>query len=153
MKMIRYLKILLMGSLFLVSCGPELFIVFLPAISATWCVEGEPCHKFEFRPDTTTNNAFSEGVVSGREFYINPSDGKNYKDPGYEAEGDNLIIGTFDNLNIAFTIHKRENGIEERPFVGAMEINDDQVTRMVLESLVDGGQLVLTREGGACDCQ
>jgi hypothetical protein len=140
----------------LLGCGVELIILFIPAISATWCEEGNPCHKFDIWPDTASNRFDHQGVISGREFFINPADGLHYKDPYYNDEGENTLIGTFENLNVQFVIHKRTVLIEENEVAGAMEIREDGeqsvVERMVLQSIKNGSPLILTRQEGMCDC-
>lgn len=147
----------LLGLLSLTACGVELIILFLPAISATWCEEDNPCHKFQIWPDTTTNRSDYQGVLSGREFFINPANGKNYKDPYFNEEGENTLIGTFNNLNVHLIIHKRTVLIEENELVGALGIRHDVdppvVDRMELESVVTGNTLVLIRREEDCGCQ
>lgn len=147
----------LFGLLSLTACGAEIIILFIPAISATWCEEGNPCHKFQIWPDTTTNRSDYQGVLSGREFFINPANGKSYKDPYFNEEGQNTLIGTFNNLNVHLIIHKRSVLIEENELVGAMGLRHDidppEVARMELESVDNGQALVLIRWDENCNCQ
>jgi hypothetical protein len=148
----------LLSLLSLAACGVEVIILFLPAISATWCDESNPCHKFQIWPDTTTNLYDYQGVLSGREFFIDPADAdrKHYKDPDFDEEGENTLIGSFNNLNIHLIIHKRRVFIEENELVGAIGISPDDppvVDRMELESVNNGKTLVLIRQEGGCDCQ
>lgn len=145
-----------LGLLFLAACGLEVVALFLPAISATWCEESNPCHKFEIWPDTTTNATDSQGVLSGNEFFINSADGKSYKDPYFQEEGKNTLIGTFNNLNVHLIIHKRTVLIEENELVGAIGIrygDPPVVDRMELESVDNGETLVLIRSDDGCICQ
>jgi hypothetical protein len=143
--------------LLLTACGVETIILFLPAISATWCEEDNPCHKFQIWPDTTTNRYDSQGVLSGLEFFINPINGQSYKDPYFNVEGQNTLIGTFNNLNVHLIIHKRTVLIEENELVGALGIQHDDdppvVDRMELESVSNGKPLVLIRQDEGCNCQ
>lgn len=149
-------KFTLVALLLLTSCGVETIILFLPAISATWCEEENPCHKFQIWPDTTTNQSDYQGVLSGLEFFIDPLDGKSYKDPYFNVEGQNTLIGTFNNLNVHLIIHKRTVLIEENELVGALGIRHDDppiVDRMELESVSNGKSLVLIRQDEGCNCQ
>lgn len=143
------------GLLSLAACGVEVIILFLPAISAVWCEESNPCHKFQIWPDTTTNRSDSQGVLSGNEFFVGP-DGKSYKDPDFLEEGKNTLIGTFNNLNVHLIIHKRTVLIEENELVGALGIRHDVdppvVDRMELESVDNGQSLILIRRDENCDC-
>ena len=147
----------LLGLLLLVACGVETIILFIPAISATWCEESNPCHKFQIWPDTTTNGSDSQGVLSGLEFYINPLNDKHYKDPYFREEGQNTLLGSFNNLNVHLIIHKRTVLIEENELVGALGIRQDTdppvVDRMELESVDNGQVLVLIRQEEDCHCQ
>ena len=141
-------------SFLLLTCGPEILIIYIPAITAIWCVEDDPCHKFEFRPDTISNENRFEGVVGGLEYYINPADGNTYKDPAYKIEGTNFIIGAFENLNIAFTVQERNGVVVEREYLGAMEVDRDSVRHMVLESLSGDPTLKLIRPPAyECKCE
>jgi hypothetical protein len=146
----------LLGLLALTACGLEVIILFLPAISATWCEERNPCHKFQIWPDTTSDQFDYQGVLSGREFFINPTDGKNYKDPYFNDAGENTLIGSFNNLNVHLIIHKRTTLIEENELVGALGIRHDGdppvVDRMELESVDNGEVLVLIRQDEGCNC-
>ncbi|MCB0587895.1 MAG: hypothetical protein KDD06_21560 [Phaeodactylibacter sp.] len=136
------------------ACGPEVIILFIPAITAFWCVEDDPCHKFRLRTDNKTKDNGFQGPVGGLEFYINPADGKAYQDPGFQKEGENFIAGAFENLNIAFTVTSPEGGPKEREYVGAMEVENDTVSRMTLQSLTDGRKFVLTRPpSSGCECE
>ena len=152
----KRLIFILCFSLFTISCGPEILVlVLLPAISATWCAEDDACHKFSLWPDRISNSTDNVGIISGREFFIDPTDGAHFKEADFSESGDNQIIGTYDELNIAFIVHKRKEGgiIEEEEFVGAMEVNDEFVDYIFLRSLTDGRELTLTRADGICDCQ
>lgn len=151
-------RLLSLFSIFcLLGCGAEVIILFIPAISATWCEEDNPCHKFQIWPDTTTNRFDHQGILSGGEFYLDPSTGKTYKDPDHREEGKNTLIGSFNNLNVHLIIHKRTALIEESKLVGGLEIRQGTdppvVDRMYLESVETGHPLVLTRRDRACDCQ
>lgn len=147
----------LVALLLLTACGVETIILFLPAISATWCEEDNPCHKFQIWPDTTTNRFDYQGVLSGQEFFINPENRKSYKDPYFKVEGKNTLIGTFNNLNVHLIIHKRTVLIEENELVGALGIRHDVdssvVDRMELESVDNGNPLILIRQEEGCNCQ
>ena len=149
--------ILLSAFLAFCACGVEVVLLFIPAISATWCEEGNPCHKFQIWPDTTTNRFDHQGGISGQEFYLNPVDGLPYKDPYFEEQGQNTLIGTFEQLNVHLIIHKRSVPIEENELVGAMEINTSSgepvIDRMELESLSNSSTVILTRQDGDCGCE
>ena len=153
----NYILIIILSlSVLHTACGPEIIILFIPAITAFWCVEDDPCHKFRLRPDNKTKDNDFQGPVGGLEFYINPTDGKAYQEPDFQKEGKNFIAGAFEHLNIAFIVTSPDlsYGLVEREYVGAMEVENDTVSRMVLQSLTDGRELVLVRPPSSdCECE
>ena len=81
----------------IVACGAETLaaIIFIPAFAATWPVEGFEDYSIDLQPDGDNKNVES-GVFEGAE--LNHPTDPNRKN--------NLLSGSFNGLNIEFTIEK-----------------------------------------------
>ncbi len=146
----NFLYLLLIVPILNISCGAEVLLIVLPAISATWCDTSDPCHKFEFRPGQEASDTEEKGNIGGANYYV--SNGNKFKVADLSAAGENFIIGTYNGLNAEFAVHYRLDSNFEEYFVGSIEIVSG-VKRMYVENVDTRETLTLTSDGTICDCQ
>lgn len=115
------------------ACGAETVIalVFIPAFGAVWSVENDSDYKIGIFRDGSLEE--SSGKLSGQEEHLsNP------------LKDGNDIIGTFDGLNIEFTIERDISGGGNVTYSGKMIPfqETDSIVKIELNS-VQEGDLVL----------
>ena len=136
MKSIKKLKsvISVVFILTILSCGSELVIPFIIGLSATWQDVNDPDHRIEIRPSMENRNAKS-GIFTGRELHETD-----------DLRDSNLISGTFEGENIAFTILRRKiDPDEEVTYSGIMQtVEEGDSARVVrIELTSSEGPLIL----------
>jgi len=115
----------------IVGCGAETVaaIVFIPAFAATWPVIGIDEYAINLQPDPDNRGVVS-GVFVGNEF--NRPDDPN---------ADNPLTGSFNGLNIEFTIIREDGNIHYTGIMTPTSLTDHTIKRIDLES--SEGTLVL----------
>ncbi len=121
-------------AILIIGCGAETVaaILFIPAFSATWNVEGNDVYRIDLQPDEA-NKGVHAGVFEGEEQHDT-----------IPAHDGNFLSGSFSGLNIEFTIERPNN--EKIQYVGRMQTisdTDHQVIRIELQSTE--GALVLVQ--------
>ncbi len=142
---------ILFVSMFHLTCGVETILILLPAISATWCDEANPCHKYEFRPGQEASDTQDKGNIGGAEYWI--KNGNKFKIKDMTQPGENFIIGSYNGLNTEFAVHYRLDQKYEEYYVGSVEIDDQGNKKMYIENLTTNAKLILTTNSDACNCK
>lgn len=117
------------GVFFLAStmgCGSEDVgggVTFIPTFNATWPVEGDEDRQIDLQPDAA-NKGVEKGIFEGAEILQTDS-----------GEVQNPLEGSFDGLDIEFTITRESN--EKIKYTGVMipvSESDHQIVRIELHS-------------------
>ena len=117
-----------------IGCGAETLaaLIFIPAFAATWNVENNPDYRINLQPNADNKNV-PAGVFVGDEQH------------NFDTDKDgNLITGSFDGLDIEFTI-QRPNNVKVK-YSGKMQTisdTDHTVIRIVLNSSSEGALVLV----------
>ncbi|WP_282124454.1 hypothetical protein [Algibacter mikhailovii] len=117
----------------IVACGAETVValVFIPAFAAEWPVQGVEGYSIDLQPDDA-NKGVPSGVFEGREL-------NHPTDPNRQ---DNLLEGSFNGLNIEFTIDRPNGNIQYKGKMTPVSDEDHTIVRIDLNS--SEGKLVLS---------
>ena len=118
---------------FIIACGAETVaaIIFLPAFAATWPVVGDDDYRIDLQPDADNKNVHS-GVFEGEEQHDLDND-----------RNGNPLSGSFNGLNIEFTIQRDNNvNIKYSGIMQPVSEDDHTIVRIELNSPQEG-KLVL----------
>ncbi len=112
----------------LVGCGAEVLpLLFIPAFSATWNVENDADYRIDLQPDADNKNVHS-GVFEGEEQHDSDND----------RDG-NPLSGSFNGLNIEFTIQRDNNvNIKYSGIMTPVSEDDHRIVRIELNSPQEG---------------
>lgn len=115
---------------FTVACGAEaIALIFIPAFAADWPVVGDEDYEIELRPVGENLNVAS-GVFPGEE--------RHFSDP---ARNENPLSGSFNGLNIEFTIQRPSGHVQYTGRMIPVSDTDHSIIRIELTS--SEGALVL----------
>ena len=114
----------------IIACGAEtlIAIVFIPAFAAEWSVVGDSDYFIDLRPDDSKKVKSDD--FTGTEFHFADS-----------ARDDNPIVGSFNGLNIEFTIKRDAGDIKYTGKMTPVSDDDHNIIRIELNS--SEGALVL----------
>ena len=117
----------------LIACGTEtLAILFIPAFSATWSVQGSPDWNIDINGDDQNGNVHA-GAITGFEFHDS--------DPSRDG---NELVGSFDGLDIEFTIQRPTGNVQYTGKMTPVSDEDHTITRIEMES--SEGPMVLSND-------
>jgi hypothetical protein len=116
----------------IIACGAETVIatVFIPAFAATWPVKGFDDYSIDLQPDEE-NKGVKSGIFEGKELN-HPTD---------LNKQNNFLSGSFDQLNIEFTIERPNGNIKYSRRMIPVSDEDHTIKQINLSS--SEGDLVL----------
>ena len=114
-----------------IGCGAETLaaIIFIPAFAATWPVVGNDEYRLDLQPDAD-NKGVESGVFAGVEEHDS------------DATKRDSLFGSFNGLNIEFTIRRPAGGVQYTGTMTPASDTDHTIVKIVLNSSSEG-RLVL----------
>lgn len=130
MKTLHSLKksLIVVCACIVVGCGAETLaaIIFIPAFAATWPVVGVEDYSIDLQPDSANKGVVS-GVFEGREI-DHPTD---------DNRKDNKLSGSFNGLDIEFTIQRPNGNVKYKGKMTPISDEDHTITRIEVTSSED----------------
>lgn len=117
----------------IVACGAEtlIAIVFIPAFAAQWPVVGDSDYFIDLRPDDSKK--VKSDNFTGTELHNTDN-----------AKNDNPIVGSFNGLNIEFTIKRPSGNVKYKGKMTPVSDENHQIIKIEVNS--NEGKLILGSE-------